>query len=287
LGLPSGDAASRQALSGMLENVTIDGSWVLTEAQLAKLINRVGGVTVDVDTDVVRRTGGGGGQILVAAGQARQLDGTQAVEYATYRASAHEDAAAQLARLQQVVDGMIVKLPTGAALSADLRVLGPGGSSTLGATKLASLLAGIKSADQVAGHVLPIDLPTAPIDTGGAPSYRIDNDNAAKLANNNLKSSLPDDAGQHRPTVELLNGVGTPGLIARACPRLQAHRLVYAGSGNAAFTNQPSVVEVSNSQIDLGYTVASALGLPRSAVRRTSQNQSVADVIVILGRDFK
>jgi hypothetical protein len=288
LALPAGDSASRQALSTMLENVTIDGSWVLDEAQFAKLIDRVGGVTANVDTDVVQHTGGGGGRILVPAGPDRHLTGTQALQYATYRASRHEDASAQLARLHQVVDGMILRLPPPTALAADLRVLGSGGTSTMGATRLTALLSGLQAADKTAGHVLPIDLPTALIDAGGAPSYRIDTINADKLAATNLKSSLPADAGHRRPTVELLNGVGTPGLISLACPRLQAHHLAYAGSGNAASFNNPhSTIEVSNNNVELGYTVASALRLPRSDVRRTSQNQSVADVIVILGRDFK
>jgi len=288
LGLPGGDVASRQALSSMLENATIDGSWVLQPAQLTKLVNLVGGITVDVDVDVVQRTGGGGGRVLVPAGVGRHLNGVQAVEYATYSTSTRADASEQLTRLQRVIDATATGLPsTPTAVSALLRQLGPGSGSTIGATRLGDFLTGFATSERGVGTLLPIDLPTSLIDAGGAPSYRVDTAGANKLAATNLAGSLPADAGKPRPTVELLNAVGTPGLVATACPLLAAHNLTYAGSGNAAFDNQLSTVVVSNNDIDLGYRVADALKLPRSDVRRTSVNQSVADVIVTLGRDYK
>jgi hypothetical protein len=288
LQLPGGDSASRQALSGMLGNMTIDGSWVLQESQLTKLIDHLGGITADVDVDVVQATGGGGGRVLVPAGNDRKLTGAQAVQYATYSTSAHADAAAQLARLQQVVEGTVAALPPSqTVIAADLRGLGTGGASTMGASRLATLLAGFAAAEKATGHLLPIDLPVTPIDTGGAPSYRISELDAMKLATTSLAESLPADASQHHPTVELLNGVGTPGLVALACPRLAAHHFAYVGSRNAATFNNPrSTIAVSNANIDLGYALAAALKLPRTDVRRTTVNQTVADAIVTLGRDF-
>jgi hypothetical protein len=98
---------------------------------------------------------------------------------------------------------------------------------------------------------------------------------------------VPPGADAPRPSVELLNGVGSPGLVATACPRLAAHKFTYAGSGNAAsFDVKTSTVVVPNSQLKVGFEVASALGLPRTAVERTSVDQSVATVIVTLGHDY-
>jgi anionic cell wall polymer biosynthesis LytR-Cps2A-Psr (LCP) family protein len=291
LALPNGEVASRQALSSMLGNITIDGSWILPPAELAKLVDALGGITVDtVDVNVVRPTGGGGGQVLVAAGSNVHLNGNQAVEYATYTASPHEAAEAELARLNEVVDATVAALPrTETAIAALLRQLGPDGASSIGATRLAGLLAGLASAERVAGHVLPTDLPFTQIDAGGAqPSYRLDPVGAKGLVTNSLAASVPPGANVKRPSVELLNGVGTPGLVATTCPKLAAHHLTYAGSGNAAsFDIATSTVEVSNSNVDLGYQVAAALGLPNSDVRRSSEDQSVADAIVTLGRDYK
>jgi hypothetical protein len=128
-----------------------------------------------------------------------------------------------------------------------------------------------------------------PIDAGGSrPSYRVDTAGAQRLVNNSLADSVPSDAGAARPTVELLNGVGSPGLVATACPRLAANHLGYAGSSNAAsFHNPRSTVVVSTSDLDLGYRVASALRLPRSDVRRASQDQTVATAVVTLGQDYR
>lgn len=287
LSKPGGDASSRQALSAMLSNITIDGSWILSEAQLATFIDKLGGVTVDVDVDVVQPTGGGGGRILVPAGK-QHLSGTQAVEYATYTASPREDASLQLARLQQVIDATALALPRSAtSIAASLRQLGTAGASTLGVTKLSTFLLGFAVAERGTGTLLPTDLPTTVIDSGGAPSYSVATADADALVKNNLAESLPADAGVHRPTVYLLNGVGSPGLVATTCARLTANKITYVGSKNAASFNHPtSSIVVSNADVPLGYQVADALKLPHSDVLRTDQTQSIADAIVTLGRDY-
>jgi anionic cell wall polymer biosynthesis LytR-Cps2A-Psr (LCP) family protein len=294
LALPNGVAASQQAMSAMLNNITVDGSWVITPAQFAKLIDALGGITIDhVDVNVVHRTAGGGGQILIPAGANRKLNGTQAMEYALYTASPSESAAAELARLHQVVDTTIQALPTSpTAIAALLRQLGPGGTSTLGSTRLAALLAGLASDDRSSAGVLPTDLPVTEIDAGGtSPSYRIDDaaTGVPQLVNTQLANSLPPDADRHRPSVLLLNGVGTPGLVLTACPRLAAHGYAYGGSNNAASFNNPrSSVQIrSDADVSLGDGVARALGLPTSDVEISRTDQSVADVIVVLGGDYR
>jgi hypothetical protein len=173
LALPNGEVGSQQALTSMLNGVTVDGSWILTPAQLTKLINTIGGVTVEnVDVNVVKHTAGGGGQILVPAGSNQKLNGTQAVEYALYSTSVSADAAAQLERLNQVVSALLLALPrTPTAIAALLRQLGPGGTSTLGASRLANLLSGLGDDSRTTAALFPTDLPVTPIDAGGsAPS---------------------------------------------------------------------------------------------------------------------
>jgi hypothetical protein len=288
LSLPGGPTASRDAVSAMLGNITVDGSWVLQPAQLAKLIDLLGGVSVNVDVDVVQPTAGGGGKVLVPAGSNRKLSGEQAVEYATYSTSARADAAVELARLQQVLDATTAALPRSAtAVAALVRQLGAGGTSTLGADRLSGFLAGFGDAERVSGQLYPTDLPVTTLDGGGAPSYRVDSTQAGTLVSQRLAKSVPAGQESTRPTVELLNGVGSPGLVRTACPLLAANGLAYAGGQNAgSFNNPTSTIAVSDANIALGYRVASALHLPRSDVRRTSFDQSVADAIVTLGNDY-
>jgi hypothetical protein len=290
LALPGGAALTRAAMSELLGGVTIDGSWVLTTAQLSRLVDEVGGIHVDVDTNVVHTAADGTRTLLIQSG-AQRLTGPLAVDYATYTASGTEDAAGNLVRLQGVIDGLLAALPSQPAAIAHLvSSLGAGASSTLGATKLASLLAGLR-ADEHANAVLPTDLPTTKIDAGGAPAYRVDGTQTTQFVRSNLAASWPASARRARPSVYVQNGVGTPGLANSACARLTSSGYAFAGSGNAAsFGHKVSTVLVFSKSIasaQLGDAVARALRLPASDVAVSQQGQNIADVVVILGKDFK
>ena len=242
LALPNGVSTSQTALSSMLSGVTIDGSWVLTPAQLAKLINVFGGINVDVDTNVVQHTSKGG-VIVVPAGSNEKLNGTQAVEYALYNSSPSAGAAAQLARMNRVLDATFQALPTTpASIAAALRQLGPGGTSSLGATKLSTLLAGLAADSRSASGLFPTDLPVKPIDSGGAsPSYGVDTVCSGQLVHTQLAAPLPKDATGSHASVWLLNGVGTPGLVQTACPRLTAPRVHLRRQRERGDLQQPDV----------------------------------------------
>jgi hypothetical protein len=66
--------------------------------------------------------------------------------------------------------------------------------------------------------------------------------------------------------------------------------MVFVGGGNAnRFGQERSLVVVpddTSASRERGAQVAQALGLPADAVRLASQGQSVADVVVVLGKDF-
>jgi hypothetical protein len=293
LALPGGETASRLALTAMLNDVSVDGSWVLPSATLAKLVDELHGITVDVDVNVLRRNTNGTSTVLVPAGNGEKLSGAQAAEYATYVASTHEDASGQLARSQQVVDGILAALPTSpTAIAADLRLLGNAGTSTLGVDRLANVLAGLATANQSQSGLFPTDLPVTAIDAGGAPSYQVDDTSSTgvqQLVSSHLAASVPAGGGTAQPTVFLLNGVGTPDLVKDACAQLTANGLSYAGSNNTAtFSNAASIVEIkSDADVALGDQVAKALGLPDADVQLDPQNQNIADVIVTLGSDYR
>ncbi|HEX3708147.1 MAG TPA: LCP family protein [Mycobacteriales bacterium] len=291
LALPNGASASRSALSGILGGVVIDGSWILSDDELSRMVDAVGGVSVDVDTNVIQATAGGGARVLVAAGAGQRLAGTQAVEYATYQ-KAREGAAAQLARLQSVVDATVQALPRSTTgVEALIRRLGPGAQSTIGVGNLAQLLVNLAKYDRTEAGVFPTDLPVTPIDAGGAsPSYRPDTSasGVTQLVNTRLANSLPKNANNQHASVLLLNGLGTPGLVSSACPRLASAGFTYAGSQNApSFSSARSQVDIFHDyDVDQGYALARALGLPSSDVRRSVVNQNVAKFVVILGRDY-
>jgi hypothetical protein len=296
LALPGGEAATTQVLTAMLNGVTVDGSWVLPEATLAKLVDNLHGITANVDVNVLHRNSNGSSSVLVPAGNGVKLSGAQAAAYATYSASGNEDASAQQARLQQVVDGILTALPSSPAdIAAQLRRLGSAGGSTLGVTRLASVLAGLAAAERSESGLFPTDLPVSPIDSGGAPSYQVDDTSAtgvAQLVSSHLAASVPPGGGKPEPSVYLLNGTGDPRQVPSACPRLTAGGLAFAGSNNASTFSSTarSVIEIgsdSSADVALGDRVAKALGLSASDVERDPQDQNIADVIVTLGSDYR
>jgi len=286
--LPGGEQLSREAVSSMLGGVAVDGSWTLTTGDLARLVDRLGGITVDVDTNVIIKVKGR--RILEVPRGVQKLAGSRAALYATYIA-AGEDSTGNLPRLQAVIDAIAKALPT--APGAAARVLGSSGpavASTLGANRLANLLLGL-AADNVANTVLPSDLPVVKIDSGGAATYRIDAAGTRTLVSSNLAGSLPTSSKGPRGRILIQNGVGTPGLDGSACRRLVAAGYTVVGSGNAdSFNFATSKVLVFSSSVAaarLGNDVAHVLKLSDNDVAVSNQAQNVADVIVILGRDYR
>ena len=289
--LPDGQRLALAAVSDLLGGVTVNGSWSLTTAQLGRLVDEAGGITADVDVDVVQRRSNGSRVLVVQHGAHRRLTGSQAAAFATY-ATGGADAPGNLVRLQQVIDGLLTALPTSASGVEHLvSSLGTTATSTLGASKLADLLVGL-AADERANNVLPTDLPVVKIDTGGGPaSYRVDAAPTQQFVTSNLAASLPASARSARKRVFVQNGVGTPGLVGSACTKLVGAGFVFAGSGNADhFGYAKSMVLVFDHSVataQVGDSVARALRLPLADVEVSSAGQNVADVLVILGKDYK
>lgn len=288
--LPDGTRLASVAMSSLLGGVTIDGSWLLSTDQLRRLVDAVGGVTVKVDADVVQQTAGGGRVLLVQKGDHQHLDGSRAVAFATYVAPG-EDTSGDLARFQAVLDAVLTALPQQKSrVVGVLNQLGPGATSTLGAQRLADVLAGMAQ-DIRSNNLLPSNLPVAKIDSGGTPTYRIDPAPTTKLVASNLGNSWPASARRSHARVFVQNGVGTPGLVQVACTRLVAAGFSFAGSGNAASfgykTSKVLVFDTSVASARMGARVAAALQVPRADVEVSTQGQNVADVLVIIGKDFK
>ncbi len=290
LRLPNGASVSRGALSGLM-GVTVDGSWVLDQAAFARLVDDLGGVRVDVDVDVLQSSSDGRSVVVVPQGKDQRLDGQRALAYATYTAPG-EDQAAQLARLQEVVDAVVAALPSkDTDVAGVLRALGGGSDVSMPVDRLAGVLTGF-AADVRSNDATFTVLPVVPIDTGGgATSYRVDATRARQLAQTQFAQSIPAGAATQPNHVFVENGVGSPGLVESACDRLVYAGFAFAGSGNApSFTFATSkvlVFEPTPAAADLGARVARALGLPSQDVVVSTRGQNVADVVVILGRDYK
>jgi anionic cell wall polymer biosynthesis LytR-Cps2A-Psr (LCP) family protein len=274
-------------LSDMID-VTIDGDWNLSAAALAALVDHVGGITADVPTDISVN-----GAVVVAKGDNQQLTGSQAAALATY-APADEPSAGRLARFQNVLTGLMAKLGTSpAAVSTTIAALS--GGSALGGQKavVGSVLAGI-DADYAAQDVAYQQLPTSVLDTGDQTErLSVDAGAVTTMVSQYFKQSVPPGRTSGGNRVIVFNGTGALGLGESARKRLTAHGLVFVRSANQpgfGYLHKASVVLVPDgtpASIASGKRVAAALGLRASDVETATVDTTTADVLTILGRDYK
>ena len=209
-----GPKATRTALADVMQ-VLVDQDWTLDVLAFTTLIDRLGGVTVDVDVDVITPDGRGGGVIVVGAGGQQRLDGGRALAFASYVATG-ENELDSLPRLQKVLEGILAAATDAGQLGTTLSALGPRFQSSAPADRVADLLIGLKesrAADRLRFNTLPV----IPIDTGGPRlTYRPDVVAIEDLVRRTLAGSLPDQRFQGTNRVILLNGVGTPGITSTA-----------------------------------------------------------------------
>jgi anionic cell wall polymer biosynthesis LytR-Cps2A-Psr (LCP) family protein len=288
-----GPPSLAQATLSDLVGVTIDGTVVYSERAFARLINSLGGITADVDRDVTVKASNGTHRVVVARGAEQHLAGAASVAYATFNTGGPAGELAKLTRLESVLNGLLAKSTTPAIFSSAMANVGTlGVLTTMPMPQLADLIAGV-SADANADAVDYRTLDVKPVDTGGAPIYSLDRPKVQQFVAQSLRASIPKGLLSGGNTVLVKNGVGTPQLGRSTRDRLLHGGFVYVDGGNVPgfpYRNQLSVVVVfstSQTAIDRGNRVAKALNLPVSDVRVSRLGQSVADVIVLLGKDYR
>jgi hypothetical protein len=156
---------------------------------------------------------------------------------------------------------------------------------------LAGVLSGMKADDKV-DQLQYRSLPVIKLDTGSNDTrFRVDAAGTRALVDELLAQSIPVGARRTGNRVLVLNGVGTPGLGEKVRAKLIPAGFTFVGSRNAnSFTyakTQVLVKDATAAGSALGARVARALGVPVSSVRSSNQIGSIADVVVIVGRDFK
>jgi anionic cell wall polymer biosynthesis LytR-Cps2A-Psr (LCP) family protein len=256
---------------------------------LAAFVDRLGGIVVDVDTNVVRKNGNKPPVVVVPRGASQRLDGAAAVAYATYPAGGDLQ---QLPRLQEVLDGVLAKLSDVSVAAAALEKTGAGTQSTLPTPRLAPILTGL-AADARAEHVDYRSLDVTPIETGGQEAYSLDRENVRAFVQRTLADSIPAGLLSSGNSVLVKNGVGTPELGRSTRDKLNKAGFVYVDGHNVpgfTFRNRDSNVVIYSTKAEAreqALQIAKALGLPETSLRLASDAQSLADFLVVLGQDYK
>ena len=282
---PNGSASALSDATG----VVVDATAVLDQLSFSALVDAVGGVVVDVDTDVIVDKPDGTAVIEMTAGKGQLLQGPDAAIYATYLAVG-EPEAARMARFSQTLRLVLAKLPDDKTkVEAILTGLGASARATLPTSDLAAFLLRFRT-DVINQDVTYESLPVTEIDTGGPAAYRVDNKATAAMMSDLLPDALRTPGPNSKVRVLVQNGVGSPGLNAAARQLLIDAGFTYVNGGNAAkFGQVATAIVVPNSKpesLTWGTDIAKSLSVPSTAVQVATSGQSIADVIVVLGSDF-
>ncbi|MFF7113069.1 LytR C-terminal domain-containing protein [Streptomyces albogriseolus] len=273
-----GSEGTRTALDTVL-GTDIEGTWRLDTPFLLTLVDLVGNIEVDTDTDVPDPDAGKkGGPPLVKKGKGQTLSGKMAVAYATHRAPA-EAQDAQLERFGQVLHGVLRKMTSDPdAATVTVQTLGQIIEPPLTDADLGAFLAGLSDLAKGGDHrteLLPVEEDgtlTAEASDGvvkdvlGGTAKSPDRDAAVTVS---VRNATGDEDDTEKARVVLLNGGFT--------------FLEGGTAGSAEATSE--VVYADPAEKENATEVAKTLGLPADAVTKGKISGN-ARVAVVLGQDY-
>lgn len=271
----AGTGATRDALNTLLGS-QIKGSWRLDTPYLENLVQLVGGITLDADTDVPGAKPGDQPQVHRGSGQ--NLNGQTAVAYATYR-GAREDQNQQLARFGQVMQAVLKKLSTdtGAATNT-VEQLAQIPDPSLSVKELGASLAQLAARARAGAY----DTALLPVRADGT----LDGAAADRVVKDVLGGAVKSAGQDSTPRVSVRNATGGPAAAQSAQVALVNGGYTYLDGGTVPVQHASSVVYTDDKRAGDAREAAKTLGLPVSAVKK-GQGAANADITVVLGKDYR
>ncbi|MEU4109664.1 LytR C-terminal domain-containing protein [Streptomyces sp. NPDC027717] len=274
-----GSSGTRDQLDTVL-GTDIQGTWRLDTPYLQNLVELVGNIEIDTDTDVPDPdTKKKGSAPLVHQGKAQTLSGKMAVAYATYRGPG-ETENAQLARFGQVMQGALRKLSSDpSAATTTVQTLAQILDPPLTDKDLGTFLA--KLADLAKGgkyRTVPL-----PVQTDGTLTAGTSDSVVKDVLGGTAKS--PDAGSAVRVAVQ--NATGAKDDTEKARVTLLGGGFGFIEGGTASGAESASEVVYSDAaDKQNAVEVAKTLGLPAGSVTKGAVS-SGADVLVVLGQDYR
>ncbi|MET8589972.1 LCP family protein [Streptomyces sp. NPDC005078] len=270
-----GSNGTRESIDTLL-GTDISGTWRLDTPYLENLVDLVGNIEVDTDTDVPDTKKGA--SPLVKKGASQTLSGRMAVAYATYRGPGEAETK-QLMRFGQVMRGVLRKIsddPKAATVTVQTlaQILDP----SLPERDLGASLA------KLAEHAKIGDYKTAllPVQPDGTLTDAATESVVKDILGGTVKA--PDQDAAVRVGVK--NGTGDEDGTESARIRLVNGGYAFVGSGNTDTAVSSEVVYKAAADKEKATQVAKTLGLPTSAVKQ-GKPAANADVSVVIGQDYK
>ncbi|GHA92844.1 MULTISPECIES: LCP family protein [Streptomyces] len=270
-----GSTGTREAVDTLL-GTRISGTWRLDTPYLENLVELVGNIEVDTDTEVPDTKKGA--PPLVDKGEAQTLSGQMAVAYATYQAPG-EPQAKQLLRFGQVLRSTLRKMsedPKAATVTIETlaQILDP----SLPEQDLGASLA------KLAGHAKVGDYETAllPVQDDGTLTEEATASVVKDVLGGAVKAPDPDAAVR----VGIKNATGDTKGSEYARVQLVNGGYAFVDSGKADPAASSEVLYRTAEDKAKAVEVAKTLGLPEGAVKK-GEPAANADVSVLLGQNYK
>ncbi|WP_405685032.1 LCP family protein [Streptomyces sp. NBC_01387] len=270
-----GSDGTRQAL-GTLLGAKIGGTWRLDTPYLENLVELVGNIEIDTDTDVPDSKKGA--DPLVHRGTGQTLSGQMAVAYATYRAPG-EPEAKQLQRFGQVMTGVLKKISDDPqAATTTVKNLAQIQDPSLTDKDLGASLA------KLAAHAKKGDYRTTllPVQSDGTLTQQTSDGVVKEI----LGGSVTAPAKGTAVSVGISNASGKTAATERARIDLVNGGYTVLIGSEASVSTSSQVTYGDAAQKENAAEVAKTLGLPAGSVRKGKVGAS-ADVSVVLGQDYQ
>ncbi|MFE7039444.1 LytR C-terminal domain-containing protein [Streptomyces atratus] len=270
-----GTTGTRDSIDTLL-GTKISGTWRLDTPYLETLVDLVGSIEVDTDTEVPDTKKGA--SPLVKKGEAQTLSGQMAVAYATYRAPGEAEAK-QLMRFGEVMRGVLRKIsddPKTATVTVQTlaQILDP----SLPEKDLGASLA------KLAQHAKGGDYKTAllPVQADGTLTDAATESIVEDILGGTVKA--PDAGAAVR--VGIKNATGDKDATQSAQIKLVNGGYAFVGGGTAETAALSEVVYKTAADKDKATQVAKTLGLPTGALKQ-GKPAANADVSVVLGQNYE
>ncbi|MFI2911531.1 LytR C-terminal domain-containing protein [Streptomyces sp. PDY-4] len=272
-----GSEGTRTALDTVL-GTDIEGTWRLDTPFLLTLVDLVGNIEVDTDTDVPDPDAKKGEAPLVKKGKGQTLSGKMAVAYATHRGSG-EAQNAQLERFGQVMHGVLRKMtsdPDAATLT--VQTLGQILEPPLTDKDLGDFLARLSDRAKGGDHKSAL----LPVQDDGTLTAEASDSVVKDVLGGTAKS--PDENAA--VSVSVRNATGVKDHTEKARVVLLNGGFTFRAAGTAAAPEATSeVVYADAADKENATEVAKTLGLDAGSVTKGKVTGN-ARVSVVLGQDY-
>ncbi|MFI1416456.1 LCP family protein [Streptomyces sp. NPDC020731] len=273
-----GSEGTRTALDTVL-GTDIEGTWRLDTPFLLTLVDLVGNIEIDTDTDVPDPDAEKKGEApLVRKGKSQTLSGKTAVAYATHRGSG-ETQNAQLERFGQVLHGVLRKMTSDPdAATTTIQTLGQIIEPPLTDKDLGSFLARLSELAKGGDHKTAV----LPVRDDGTLTAEASDSVVKDVLGGTAKSPDPDAA----VSVSVRNATGVENRTEKARVVLLNGGFTFREAGTAAASEATSeVVYADAADKENATEVAKTLGLPADSVAKGEVSAN-ARVSVVLGQDY-